>query len=279
MIPSGAGVLAFIPGRRFVSISVTGSWCGLKCSFCLGRYLSSMISSETPEKLRDIVLHYYNNGVRGFLISGGFNREGYLPISREFISYLKEFRRMNQVFLSVHLGLAPRDLIDRALEVFDLIDYEVPPSSEYIRHGRGINTSIEDYLKLLEYVTKEYGEDRISPHIVISSPLALLHQELDIVKEVSLVYRKILVLLLHVGEEHIEELRVLKVAQLSRSLFKEVSLGCMRPRKNGEIIYRLISSGYLDRVVNPGRSIIERYRMQVVHACCSIPRQFFKLFE
>ncbi|MEM1911045.1 MAG: radical SAM protein, partial [Sulfolobales archaeon] len=63
-----------------------------------------MVLSESPEKLRDIVLYYYNNGVRGFLISGGFNRDGYLPIGREFIDYLKEFKRRNQVFLSVHLG-------------------------------------------------------------------------------------------------------------------------------------------------------------------------------
>lgn len=238
-----------------------------------------MVLSESPEKLRDIVLYYYNNGVRGFLISGGFNRDGYLPIGREFIDYLKEFKRRNQVFLSVHLGLAPRDLVDKALEVFDLIDYEVPPSREYVRHGRGISASQEDYLKVLEYVTREYGEDRISPHIVINSPLALPHQELDVVREVSSIHNKMIILLLHAGEENLEEPRVLRVAQLSKNLFKEVSIGCMRPRKSGEIIDKLVSSGYVDRVVNPGRRYIEKHRMRVIHACCSIPRQSFKLFE
>lgn len=238
-----------------------------------------MVSSESLEKLSDIVLYYYNAGARGFLISGGFNRDGYLPIGREYISYLKEFKKRNGIFLSVHLGLAPRDLIDRALEVFDLIDYEVPPSHEYVRRGRGVKASQEDYLKVLEYVTREYGEERISPHIVIGSPLASLHQELDVVREVSSIHNRMIILLLHANGESLEELRVLRVAELSRKLFKEVSLGCMRPRKGSEIIDKLVSSRHIDRVANPGKSYVEKYRMRIVHACCSIPRQFFKLFE
>lgn len=241
--------------------------------------MSSMLPSESLEGFRDIVAHCYRAGARGFLVSGGFNREGFLPISRGHLDFLKEFKRGRRVFLSIHLGLAPREVVDDVLEVFDLIDYEVPPSSEFVRYGRGLSSSLEDYLRILEYVSAEYGEDRVAPHMVLNSPLASQSSELEAIREVGLVHRRVMVLLLHADSGSVDEQRVLAAAGLSRGLFREVSLGCMRPRRVSVLIEKLVSGGYLDRVANPGRSLIEKYRMRTVPACCSIPRQAFWLFE
>lgn len=238
-----------------------------------------MVLSESFEGFKELVDYYYRAGARGFLVSGGFNKEGFLPISREYIDFLKEFKKERQVFLSVHLGLAPREIVDKALEAFDLIDYEVPPSAEFIRYGRGVKASLEDYVKILEYVSREYGEDRIAPHIVLNSPLASQSQELEVIGEVNLAHKRIMVLLLHADNESVEEQRILTVARLSRSLFREVSLGCMRPRRLSGLVEKLIGDGYLDRAVNPGRSLTKKYRMRTISACCSIPRRAFRLFE
>lgn len=238
-----------------------------------------MALSESLEGFKDLVTYYYKAGARGFLVSGGFNREGFLPISREHIDFLKEFRKGRQVFLSVHLGLAPREIVDKALGAFDLIDYEVPPSVEFIRRGRGVKASLEDYMRILEYVSREYGEDRVAPHIVVNSPLASRSQELEVVREVGLAHKRIMVLLLHADSESVEEQRILAVAGLSRSLFREVSLGCMRPRRLSGLIEKLVGGGFLDRVVNPGRGLVKKYSMRTISACCSIPRHAFWLFE
>ncbi len=275
-----SAVLAFVPGRKFVSISITGSWCGLGCSFCGGKYLSSMDSAESVGKLRDLMHYYYRTGTRGFLISGGFTKEGYLPVTGQILDFLEEFRRGRDVFLSAHLGLAPRDLTDRALGVFDMVDYEVPPSNEYVRFGRGLNASLEDYLEMLEYVSSEYGEDRIAPHVVLGSPLASGQQELEVVSRIGLIHRRILTLLLYVGGEVLEEPRVLSAARLSRRLFSEVSLGCMRPRsRTAALVGELVDRGYLDRVTNPGNDIVKKFNMRVIRACCGIPKSAFGLFE
>ncbi len=271
--------LAFVPGEKFVSLSITGSWCALKCSFCGARYLYSMDFAESLEKLRDLMHYYYRAGTRGFLISGGFTEEGYLPVTGELLDFLREFRRGREVFLSVHLGLAPRDLVDKALEVFDLVDFEVPPSEEYVRSGRGLSASLEDYLKTLEYVTAEYGEDRVAPHVVLNSPFASWQQELEVLRRVGAVHRRIAVLLLYASGAAPEEARVLEAARVSRSLFGEVSLGCMRPRGRSALVERLVSGGYLDRVANPGSEVVKKLGMRVVRACCSIPRSAFGLFE
>lgn len=238
-----------------------------------------MTQSNSPSELRDILYYYYERGARGFLISGGFSRDGYLPIAREHVEVLKNFRKERDVYLSIHLGLAPRELVDEVLEVFDLVDYEVPPSFQYVRYGRGLSKSTEDYLELLDYLTREYGEDRVAPHIVLSSPLASLSQELDVVEKIGAINRRLIVLLVHTGVESLDENRVLSGFQLSRKLFREVSYGCMRPRGSIEVVDKLAKYRYIDRVVNPSRKLIEKYGMRLINSCCSISKQALKLFE
>lgn len=275
----GSGTLAFIPGEKFVSVSITGLRCGLNCTFCRGKFLRSMVLSESPQELRDLLHYYYSKGTRGFLISGGFNREGFLPITGEYLGILREFKRGRPVFLSIHLGLAPKDIADKVLEVFDLVDYEVPPSDGYVKYGRGISASLKNYIEALRHLIQEHGKDRVAPHIVIGSQLASPQQELAVVDEVSRVYRGIVVLLLHASTDTAEEDRVLEVARFSKKLFEEVSLGCLRPRKQTELVNKLISMGYVDRVVNPGIDTVKKHRMRVIGSCCSIPRSAFDLFE
>ncbi|MCS7098820.1 MAG: hypothetical protein RMH84_02785 [Sulfolobales archaeon] len=235
--------------------------------------------SNSPRELGDVLLYYYERGARGFLVSGGFSREGYLPISREHVGVLREFRRGRYVYLSIHLGLAPRELVDEVLEVFDLVDYEVPPSPEFVRYGRGLSRSVDEYLELLDYVTREYGEDRIAPHVVLGSPLATLSQELEILEKVGSINRRLVVALLHANAEDLETSRVLANFQISRRLFNEVSLGCMRPRKSAEVVGKLVEYGCISRIVNPSRRLAEAYGMRVVSSCCSISKRAFELFE
>jgi len=98
----------FIHFRRFVAVSITGERCWLNCSFCRGYYLKGMISADRPERLYDLMSTLVRRGVRGFLISGGFTKKGFLPV----VPFLKVIEKVKKeygddVFISMHPGLAP----------------------------------------------------------------------------------------------------------------------------------------------------------------------------
>jgi uncharacterized radical SAM superfamily protein len=215
--------------------------------------------------------YYYERGFRGFLISGGFNPEGYLPLGSEHLGVLREFRRGRDVFLSVHAGLMPRGLLGRAMEVFDLVDFEVPPSDRYVREGRGLGRTRGDYLELLSYVVEEYGEDRVAPHVVIGSGLSTAEDDLRTVKDVGSVTSRLLVVLVAMGGAPPEVGRVVEAFRTARRYFREVALGCMRPRTLGRVFVELALEGYVDRFVNPGRVLAERVPVELYGSCCSLP--------
>ena len=73
--------------------------------------------------------------------------------------------------------------------------------------------------------------------------------------------------------------RITAVLRYSKKFFKEVALGCMRPItfkiRHDELI---VQEKLVDRIVNPHKDIIVRYNLPVIHACCSIKEEHFKLF-
>jgi len=230
-----------------------------------------MDSAVGVGNLLKLLEHYYEQGFRGFLVSGGFNQEGYLPLSSEQLSALREFRRGREVFLSVHAGLMPREFLGKAMEVFDLVDFEVPPSDRYVREGRGLRRTRGDYLDLLSYVVEEYGEDRVAPHVVIGSNLSTAEEDLSTVEEVGRVTSRLVVLLVAMGSALPEVGRVVAPFEVARRYFREVALGCMRPRSLGAVFEELALGGYVDRFVNPGRRLVELVPTELYGSCCSLP--------
>ena len=230
-----------------------------------------MDSAVGADGLLKLLEYYYERGFRGFLVSGGFNADGYLPLGSEHLSTLREFKRGKEVFLSVHLGLMPRELLDRAMEVFDLVDFEVPPSDRYVKEGRGLRKTCGDYLSLLSYVVNEYGEDRVAPHVVIGSSLSTAEEDLNIVEEVGRVTSRLVVLLVAMGSTPPEVSKLVAPFKVARRYFKEVALGCMRPRSLGKVFEELVLEGYVDRVVNPSRRLMEELPAELYGSCCSLP--------
>ncbi len=230
-----------------------------------------MDNAVGANSLLKLLEHYYEHGFRGFLVSGGFNADGYLPLGSEHLRALREFRRGKEVFLSVHAGLMPRELLDKAMDVFDLVDFEVPPSDRYVKEGRGLSRTRGDYLSLLSYVVDAYGEDGVAPHVVIGSSLSTAKEDLETVEEVGRVTSRLVVLLVAMGSTPPEVGRVVASFEVARMYFKEVALGCMRPRSLGRILEELVLKGYVDRVVNPSRRLMEEVPVELYGSCCSLP--------
>jgi len=279
--------IVFVPGRYYVSLSTSGTYCELNCPYCKGKYLSGMDDVTDPRMLRKVLELHYARGARGFLLSGGFNKEGYIMISEEHLNTVKEFKRLHDdVVISIHSGLMPKELLNKVWSTdVDFIDFEVPPSNKYLKYLKNLRRhSVSDYLEFVEEAIK-YSRDFIVPHIVLHSAGSTINDELRVIRELGDLKLRLIVTLIEirgpqgVGNSVFDVDRIREVLRYSKKFFTEVALGCMRPVafkiKYDETV---VQEGLVDRLVNPRKSIIFKYNLPVVRACCSIKKEYFKLF-
>jgi hypothetical protein len=274
--------IAFIPGARYVPISITGNYCGLMCPFCKGKYLRGMIDASDTERLSKILKGLYDRGVRGFLISGGYNKEGYLEINTNTLKTIERFKNNNEVVISIHLGLAPKHLIDSVWAAgIDFIDFEIPPSNKYINVMKNLkNKKIDDYLDRASYAL-DLDKEFLIPHIILDSMASTADDELWIIREVSKLKPILVVFLVEIKHGMLggDLNRVYSSLMIARELYREIAYGCMRPPHFKKYDSKFIEMGLVDRIANPSRIIIHKYDLEVVRGCCSIPRKYFKLFQ
>jgi len=242
-----------------------------------------MLNASNPELMLKILNYYYKRGTRGFLISGGFNRDGHLLIRSHHLKIIREFKRNHDVIFSIHSGPVPNDLLELIWSSeIDFIDFEIPPSNEYLRMIKGLKShTLNKYFRFMEKASN-YSKEFIVPHIVLNSIASNVNDELRTIKVIADFKPRLLVTLVEIrsrNSNYIDIDRIIKVLRIARKLFNEVSLGCMRPSefkvKYDEVI---IKERLVDRVVNPKVSIINKFNLKVMGACCGISRSHFKLF-
>ncbi len=272
-------VIAFLPAENFLNLSISGTYCGLNCPYCRGKYLRGMTDVSDPERLKKVLNFYYIKGVRGYLISGGFNKEGYLLIKEDHLRVIREFRKDKEVVFSIHLGLAPEELIEEVWSSgIDYVDFELPPSNRYVRYMKNLpRKEVTDYLSLLQKLL-DYSKGFAVPHLVIDSIMASQDEELSIMKAVSELRPTLFISLVEIRKTRNNFGRVHEALKLARKLFKETSLGCMRPIKFKEHDKVFIKEGLLDRIAVPRPQLIRELRLPVIKACCGIPKNKFFLF-
>ncbi len=270
---------AFIPGHKYVPISITGQYCDLMCPHCRAKYLRGMLHAKTSIELENLLNNLYTRGVRGFLISGGFTRNGYLKISNEMLSVIKKFKKDHESVFSIHLGMAPENLIESVWNAeFDFVDYEVPPSDYYIMSYRNLRLKVDDYIKGLEKLLT-LSKDFAVPHLILDSRGSTLNDELNVVNKVALLKPKLFVALVEIRTPDLNDFgRVKEVLTFARKAFEEVALGCMRSSKFKAYDPFWINNNLINRIATPSREVIETFKLKVVNACCSVPKDKFYLF-
>jgi uncharacterized radical SAM superfamily protein len=90
--------------HNFVSLSVTGTSCSLKCEHCDGRLLKGMKSTITPESLFERCQEIKTMGGEGVLISGGSDAKGYVQLER-FTDSIQRVKSELNLEVVVHTGL------------------------------------------------------------------------------------------------------------------------------------------------------------------------------
>lgn len=277
-------VIAFIPSKHYVALSITGLQCELLCSHCKGRYLKGMIPVLSPRELYYKVLDLWSKGVKGILVSGGFTRRGCLPLTPEYLKAIRMLKEDTGIVVSVHPGLTSKHVIDCLWSSHvDFIDFEIPPSNRYLWEIRNLKQyCTEMYIELLSYTLDSYSREFIIPHIIVSSKASTHREELEVIRRVCELKPVRIVLLieipLHSREVNIS--RAINAIKYTRSIFSgEVVLGCMRPHWIKSVIDQtVITSNLIDRIAVPQKQTIEKYNLRVVYACCSIPLKYLKMF-
>ncbi len=276
----------FVINKKFSVISVTGGSCSLNCFYCSAKYVSSMLPALTPEEFYKEVSRLHAKGVKGFLISGGFNERGELPIKR-YLPFMKKAKEEMGVVFNVHPGLLDRGTIEEMRDAVDIVDYEFAYSQGAFK-SKGVKRSREDYLRVLEDLL-EYGPKYVVPHVMLGLP-SDSDEEMEGVIRLLASYKpylvNFLVLIPTPGTpsrllKPMDLERVVKLVGLGYSLTGgRTSLGCMRPYQIKEELDReVVKRGIVQRIANPHHKVVKEFNLKLYDGCCSLPEEYLGEFE
>ncbi len=227
---------AYIPGRKFPSISVTGTGCALNCAHCKRHYLEGMIPAETPEKLLEVLERISADGANGFLLSGGAREDGSVPIE-PFARLIRKVKIYSDFLVNVHVGLVRESTIN-ALKTMhpDMVSLDVVGADETVKEVYHLERSADDYLNALKILDEEGIKH--SPHVTVGLHYGKIlgeYRAIDAIKESRAVKMVINALIPTKGTPMeamapppVDEIK--KVIDHTEGFEGERVLGCMRPR-------------------------------------------------
>jgi len=284
---------ACYPHPNFPTISITGESCKLCCKHCGRRYLKGMTSCLTPQSLLSYCFKLHSEGVKGVLLSGGYNEEGYVPFE-PFLDVIEEIKKKTGIFISAHTGLVPEELARRMGRVgIDLADFDLIGDNSTIELVLGIEKTVEDYQHSMKWLDKYLPY--VVPHICVGLHAGELRGEFRALEIASAISPPLLVLLVltpTLGTEFgglvapsPEEFKKVAVEARLRLPESQLSLGCMRPRGSLRLEMELaaLHSG-IDRIELPSEETIEAARtmglkIRSLPACCSVPEEIISKFK
>lgn len=151
----------------FPAFSVTGGACAVDCDHCRAKILEPMIPATSPEaldsKARELI---EQRGLRGFLLSGGSNRQNEIRYERYYPVIERLKRDYPFLRLAVHSALIdePRART-MAAAGFDTAMLDIIGHADTIRKVYHLERSVEDFEQALAALCATDME--VVPHIVI----------------------------------------------------------------------------------------------------------------
>jgi len=240
-----------------------------------------MIPAESPEKLLDLTSKWAKRGAKGVLISGGYSREGKVPL-RRFIKALREIKRLGLV-VAVHTGLVSKEDAEnlRAAEV-DAALIDIVGDDDTVREMLGLNAKASDFFRSV--VALKEAQLFVAPHIVIGLNHGSLKGELDALKKLSEIGIEALSFLVYSptpGTPSAFDLPpkledIAMVITTARKTFFNVylTLGCMKPRgEYRSLVDQVAVLCGVNGIVNPSLAALklaERLGLNVkkIGGCC-----------
>lgn len=252
----------YYPSSKFPSVSVTGTACALHCKHCNAHYLRGMAPAETPEKLEELAKNLEEKGGEGFLLSGGSDINGVVPLGR-YADTISRIKGKTGLIINAHIGFADMEELERLVSSgVDVFSVDVVGDSSTVRDVYGLNKGQEDYKNLLDNL-EELGAT-VVPHITAGLDFGRIKGEfraIDLVSEyrVRTVVFLSLIPTRNTAMEDVpplpesEFLSVLGYAR--KNLNGDVLIGCMRPRHQKSLEKGAIDLG-IDGMVIPASSTL-----------------------
>lgn len=259
------------PGKDFPSLSVTGDWCSRDCKHCQGHFLRNMVDVSSPKKLKNTAERLFSEGAKGFLLSGGFDVDGKVPLEG-YYEVLKDIKQDTDLLINVHTGLLDEDMVYNLKRAgIDTVSYDMIGSKETIKEVYGLNATPKDFEKGFRLLIK--NEIDVVPHITLGLHGGHLdgeHRALKMVKKCDRIIINSLIPSLwgkSVSDEEI--LKFIETA--SDRTDAELVLGCMRERGRSRLEIKAVKKG-IQAIVNPSKDtrnwVKDRYVVIERDLCC-----------
>lgn len=268
--------MAFHPGTRFPALSVTGGRCEQQCDHCQGHYLQGMGPATTPQALLERAVDLEKAGAGGFLLSGGCDLAGQVPLG-PFVPAITEIKERTSLQVNLHTGLVDGSIASELLSSgADCFSVDVVQDEAVIRDVLHLGASAKDYARTLEALSPA---QRLVPHICVG-----LQSEEGELRSLELVSGYDMASLVVLGlvpargtpwdGRAWDHRRLVRFVEKASSLLDApVLVGCMRPRGDWEVELECIRAGAAG-MVNPSSRTVEEaaslgYVFERREECCS----------
>lgn len=264
----------YFTGKKFPAISVTGESCSLLCKHCNAHFLKGMIECKRPEKLIGIARELELKGANGFLLSGGCDPNGKIPLER-FYPALREIKSSFALSINLHVGLLnPADAEKVVESDVDVVSVDVIGDNDTIRDVCNLRAEQEDYRTMLTSLFDRGAN--VVPHVTAGMHFGELRGEERALRMIEEIKPKALVInsLLPTKNTAMEKIqydgdKYLSVLSSARKRFPnaKISMGCMRPRDK-RVENEALRMG-IDGIVLPSRETVQNFRHKKLEVCCA----------
>jgi uncharacterized radical SAM superfamily protein len=262
----------FVRPRRTLPVSLTGTFCELQCAHCAGHYLQGMVSVNEADA----------EGMTSCLISGGFDRQGRLPVSPclPYIAALRPGRVLNW-----HLGMIDEAELVELMPYVDVVSFDIIGDDDTIHEVYGLDYSAEDYLSTYQMLRRHV---RVVPHLTLGLRGGAFSGEYDALWALQAAGLEALVLLVLLPTQGTRYAAcgppiLADVADFILTARRALSdtpiyVGCMRPggRYRRDLDALAVWAG-VDKIVNPAPSAVRLatelgLEVKWEDECCAIQR-------
>jgi uncharacterized radical SAM superfamily protein len=278
----------------FLNISITGEKCELNCLHCRTHLLKSMDFFYDPSQLESFISEQIKSGIlNGFLISGGFDKEGRLALN-DYLGCIKKIKtRHPYLKIYAHTGFVEeseakkikKSGIDGVLA--NVISSENAIETVYNLPGY----SPRDYYRTLENLKK--AGNKTAPHIIIGLDHGIISSEFEALRQISNIGADCLVFVIvkklskeinfpettdscHEKKE-IDIREIISLISFAQELMPQtpISLGCAKPaiKNRGQLEIGLLKNG-IDIIAFPAQETVdyvisERMHYKFEETCCA----------
>lgn len=241
-----------------------------------------MIRATTPSDLLSVAEALAERGAAGFLLSGGVDRKGRVPLA-DFVDAIREIKASTDLKINAHIGLSSeREVVKLVKSGIDSFSIDLYGSEETITEVLGLKATPDDYFGVLGYLAKA-NAPVIAPHICVGVHGGELRGEHKAIERLRENPPKVLVLISLIPTKGTvyekvpppsREILVDVISKARRGLpDTKLVLGCMRSKLDRSAEYDFVEAG-LDGIVLPTSRTVERLREEGVAVkkravCCS----------